>query len=955
MTIKKLTAATIGLTAGLGLAPLSAIAQDAEMQDASVAPTEFTATDMSDTAASPAADAQAMEAAPVDPVDAAATATDDAAATVDDSAATAADAAVTGIDAAASAADDAAATVVAAAPAEQLDVIPVPQDTPPVPQAEDVPEASGLAEVIVTAQRRAQSAQDVPVSVTVLDQQQLTNANVTNAGDLATYTPSLQTNQRFGPDSASFAIRGFTQDLRTTASVGVYFADVVAPRGQSSQTSGDGAGPGELFDLENVQVLKGPQGTLFGRNTTGGAVLLVPKRPTDALEGYLEGSSGNFGMQRIQAVLNTPVNDSFKLRFGVDYNKRDGHLKNFTGIGADRLGDVDYISGRISALWDITDGLENYTIATYANSQTTGTPSALYQCNPNFRDPATGKSNPFYLFAGGSCQQQLADQKANGKDGFYDVASTIATPQSNIKELRAINTTTWHINDDLQFKNIFSYSHLKTEAGNDIFGTQFRYQLTVPGVANLPLGGLAGIPVVGPILDNLGLTAGSVLVDPSPNREFKIGISAAAPDEPVTSQETFVEEIQLQGTSFDSKLEWTAGAYFEKSLPDGFSGNNSIALISCDLASIEGDPSGYNCFDPLGGLLGGVLTQHFKTTYLNRALYAQGTYNFTDKFSATLGARYTWDKTEGYGIKTRYKYLLTVPLNPVEQITRPETSSKAPTGQVEFSYKPVKDVMAYAKYVRGYRQGNVILAADPGIDTFEPEHVNSYEIGLKTTYRSFVSGRFNVAAFYNDLTNQQLQFGYVSPTAQTTTTIANAGKSRIGGVEVESFMQLMRGLTWMVSYAYLDTKLIKAEDRTAEVEAAGAIAGTATPIAVQGDTLPFAPDHTVVTSLTYTLPLPSEVGSVDVGATYVYTGKRRSSASGSSPDDVLDPFDLLNVNINWYAMFGSPFDLSIFGTNLLDEKYITYGSGTYYTLGFDSRQVGLPRMYGARLRYSFGL
>src|SRR3546814_5693123 len=76
------------------------------------------------------------------------------------------------------------------------------------------------------------------------------------------------------------------------------------------------------------------------------------------------------------------------------------------------------------------------------------------------------------------------------------------------------------------------------------------------------------------------------------------------------------------------------------------------------------------------------------------------------------------------------------------------------------------DLMAYAKYVRGYRQGNVILAADPGIDTFEPEHVNSYEIGLKTTYRGMIPGRFNIAAVYNDLTNQQLQYGYVSPTAQ---------------------------------------------------------------------------------------------------------------------------------------------------------------------------------------------
>src|SRR3546814_9619834 len=98
-----------------------------------------------------------------------------------------------------------------------------------------------------------------------------------------------------------------------------------------------------------------------------------------------------------------------------------------------------------------------------------------------------------------------------------------------------------------------------------------------------------------------------------------------------------------------------------------------------------------------------------------------------------------------------------------------------------------------------------------------------------------IPGRFNIAAFYNDLTNQQLQYGYVSPTAQTTTTIANAGKSRIAGVEVESFMQLVPGLTWAVSYSYLDTKLITAEDRSADVEAAGAFAGTASPSAVTGD------------------------------------------------------------------------------------------------------------------------
>ncbi|MFT3968302.1 MAG: Plug domain-containing protein, partial [Sphingobium sp.] len=132
--------------------------------------------------------------------------------------------------------------------------------------------------IVVTARRTEERLQDVPISITVFNQQQLSNRNVVNSQDLATYTPSLSSNTNFGSQNSSFAIRGFAQDIGTAPSVGVYFADVVAPRGASNGVpTGDGAGPGSFFDLANVQVLKGPQGTLFGRNTTGGAVLLVPQ------------------------------------------------------------------------------------------------------------------------------------------------------------------------------------------------------------------------------------------------------------------------------------------------------------------------------------------------------------------------------------------------------------------------------------------------------------------------------------------------------------------------------------------------------------------------------------------------------------------------------------------------------------------------------------------------------
>src|SRR5690606_27982525 len=96
-------------------------------------------------------------------------------------------------------------------------------------------------------------------------------------------------------------------------------------------------------------------------------------------------------------------------------------------------------------------------------------------------------------------------------------------------------------------------------------------------------------------------------------REFSVGASVRNPDIPVSSQETFVEELQLQGNALDDRLIWQLGAYYENSRPDGFSGNNSAGLISCDLSTIEGDPSQYNCFDPTAGLLGAVLVQEYKT------------------------------------------------------------------------------------------------------------------------------------------------------------------------------------------------------------------------------------------------------------------------------------------------------------------------------------------------------
>jgi iron complex outermembrane receptor protein len=444
----------------------------------------------------------------------------------------------------------------------------------------------------------------------VFDQQQLTNRNVVNAVDLAAYTPSLSANSNFGAENSSFAIRGFVQDAGTPPSVGVYFADVVALRGPTQGTqAGDGAGPGSFFDLQNVQVLKGPQGTLFGRNTTGGAVLFIPQKPTSTLEGYVEASGGNYDMKRVQAAINLPVSDRVRIRLAVDHNERNGYLNNISGIGPRDYNDVDYTAVRASAVVDVTANLENYTIASYSHSDTNGSVQKLVACNPqgfNPPNPQVGLGNFAGLFSCG----QLAAEGARGAR-FYDLEAAVPNPDSLIEQWQIINTTTWTASDTLKVKNIASYGQFKDFQRSELFGTNWQ---------------LSTLPQPYPFVFFRGIPAVFTGIFPIPGGN-------------TADQATYTEELQLQGNSPDQRLTYQAGVYFEWSDPLALIGNQSSQLATC------GDPALLNCTDPLGSVFSAGLSQQFgvpitqyvgavnytagETWFRDRGVYAQSTYSLT--------------------------------------------------------------------------------------------------------------------------------------------------------------------------------------------------------------------------------------------------------------------------------------------------------------------------------------
>jgi iron complex outermembrane receptor protein len=813
---------------------------------------------------------------------------------------------------------------------------------------------TGITEIIVTARRIEEPLQDVPISITVFSQEQLTSRNVTNATDLANFTPSLSANSNFGSENTSFAIRGFVQDAGTPPSVGTYFADVVAPRGPTQGTqSGDSLGPGSFFDLQNVQVLKGPQGTLFGRNTTGGAVLLVPQKPTADFGGYIEGSYGNFGMWRTQGALNAPFGERARFRLAVDHQERDGYLHNLSGIGPTDYNDVDYTAVRASLVVDLSENIENYTIASYSKSETNGSVQKLIACNPagfNPPDPAVGLRNFIGVFSCG----QLAAERARGA-GFHDLQAAVDNPVSLIEQWQAINTTIWNISDALTIKNIASYAEFTNEQRSPLFGTNWQ---------------TSTLPTPYPFVFFRGIPAIFTGIFPIP------GANTA-------DQSTYTEELQLQGGSAGRRWTYQAGAYMEWSDPLSVIGNQSSQLAACT------DLSTFNCTDPIGSAftaaigfpinVGSVNYTAGETTFRNRGLYAQSSFDITDQFKLTGGVRYTWDEQRNQATRITYSFPVTFPYTgPVgSRCTDPSTApsctqrleqkSDKPTWLVGLDYKPTDDVLLYGKYARGYRAGGVFTNAPIDHRTFEPEQVDNFEVGIKTSFRGAVPGTFNVATFYNDFSDQQLQFGFdarVDPVTgatapvSPTTAIINAGKSRIYGAEVEASIQPVEGLRFDLSYTYL-----KAEIR--EIAAVNSVDPNYQPQTSQiekGSPLALSPENKYALTGTYTLPLPESIGLVSIGATFVHTDEQLTSYAYRDPRilaafgrdlGTLDSRDLLSLSMNWESIAGSPIDVSAFATNVTQEEYYAYVPGLA-TSGGEFAVLGEPRMYGMRVRYRFG-
>jgi iron complex outermembrane recepter protein len=319
--------------------------------------------------------------------------------------------------------------------------------------ADDAPSAAasdGLQEIVVTARRREEREQSVPMTVTVLSGNDLAAESVVRLEDLTHTVPALLiVPSAFSADAPKFTIRSQSEYeplLTEDPSVNVYFADVVQERafGLNSQ----------LFDLQSVEVLKGPQGTLFGRNSTGGDILLVPQAPTKDFDAQVDMSVGNYGLTTLSGILNLPVNDILQLRLDAGIMRRRGYTRDLT-TGVD-LDDAHNETWRLGVRFTPTDTLKNTLFVTGFSALEHGTAQQI-----TGNDPAG-----LQALAWPAVQGYLQQQRSLP---FHTVLDGPIAPDKTNTVLVA-NTTEWSPGS-VTVKNIFGYRTVVSTSGFDYDGT----------------------------------------------------------------------------------------------------------------------------------------------------------------------------------------------------------------------------------------------------------------------------------------------------------------------------------------------------------------------------------------------------------------------------------------------------------------------------------------------------
>ena len=761
----------------------------------------------------------------------------------------------------------------------------------------------GLAEIVVTARRREESLQAVPIAIQAFDGATLAERRVENAVDLSKLVPALSSAES-SRDEENYVIRG---QSGSGASISGQQVTVPAYIAQVPLPIGDGGGPGRYYDLQNVQILKGPQGTLFGRNSTGGAILFEPRRPGDRFGGYLTAEAGNYSERGIEGALNLPITHTLKVRVAGKAEDRDGFTHNIT-TGQDQ-DNRHYWTGRASILWQPASFFENIFVGDYLHSKTKGSSNHLTAVDPNQTIPK--------LLAG-TVQAQLATQNALGP---Y-VAISSVPGRDEIISYGFSNITTLRPFDALTVKNIVGLRRIKQLNRFDYDGT--------------PLS----------LLD-FDTCANAAACHPAdPNQPWSLNV------------QQWSEEFQLQGKALANKLTYTLGVFGSNtSTPAAnythqtsvFGSTTNINQWVRDRSRAAYGQLSYDLSDLLHGL---TFTGGYRRTHDSRGL----TLVQVASGKCTTGQTGT---------------VVADPANAPQCSANFSTSFNTDSYTLGLDWKITDAIMVYGTTRRGYRAGGLnplaapVLLANPPIPnaqslfTYQPEFLTDYEIGLKADWNLGGNWRLrtNIAAYTDKLDGAQLNQTFSVGTS-TVSALVNAASARIKGIEAEAILRPDRHLTLNAAYAYTSAKYGAYLDYNRRDPITNA------PGLFTGRIFPFTPKSKLNVGGTYDMPVGNDRGDISLSANWAY---KSSITLGLVPfivsngvnipdgESIQKPTQTVDATLGWKRIMGKPIDVDLFVTNLFDVTYKIGGASLINSgLGINQRIYNEPRMFGAQLRYRFG-
>lgn len=759
---------------------------------------------------------------------------------------------------------------------------------------------SGLEEIMVTAQKRPEGLQDTPIAISAVSAAALEARGVQNISNLQNFTPNLvfdSTAPISGVSSGAVVfIRGVGQtdfSITTDPGVGTYVDGVYMSRSIG--------GVLDVLDLERVEVLRGPQGTLFGRNTIGGAISLISKRPAEEFGVRGEITYGNRDRIDLFGAVDAPIGDKVRTKFVASLRKQDGFV---IGQADDRdLGDTNRYSLRGVVEVDFADNFMATLAADYTRIHEQNAPSKLVGIS--VQPPIAFDDNgvPVSLT---TTRTDIRFDRETGNTVFENFTVPAGAPTLAFLQ----NFADVPVLGDTPIDERFITSDLDSTFATGPNGTE----LDIWGVSlvldwDLGWGQVKSTTAYRKTSGSFARDADGSPVDFAHTENFDYG------------QDQFSQELQLTGTVIDDKLKYAAGVFFFDE-----SGNDELFVTLPDAFGIVSN-----------------------FTFVNNqsiAAYAQGTYAITDELSLTAGARYTEDDKEytapadGNGITNGFAGIFGAP-GTFTNFFPPGTVSEKFT---DWSFKGILDynfgngTLVYVSYSEGFKSGgfNVrYLVPVPNAIPFTPEQLTTYEAGIK--WQGLDNRvRVNAAVFHSDYEDIQLViYNGGAPI------ITNAGDANINGAEIEIQAVPTENLELGFGLGYLDASY-------SSVAPLDPLIAPDVQVGIDND-LPNTPEWSMNAFAQYTLPV-TDRGSVIGRVDWTYSSRIENDAVNSR--FLTQPgFHLLNAQIT-YSHDDGRWSVSAFADNLFNERVLESGDSNF-GIGFHEATFNEPREYGVRARFKY--